>query len=487
MPPNIKYANKKKESQIHYNYYLIHNITMNIINKLYNSIKHMPDLQIKKISFFNENIFIINLESISSSKNTNDFILNYLSNRNIFKGFSSLEHDILNNIPSISFKSIKDSDVYNYLFNGFTILIYKNEIIAFETKNNLDRSITEPISEPTVKGPKDSFNENYNTNIGLIRKRIKDENLYFDEITLGKISKTKISIIYMKTLVDKDLLKDVKTKISSIKSDTIFDTYYIKELIKNENKSLIPTIKSTEKPDVIAKSLVEGKICILSENSNSVLIIPTFFIDYFYSDEDNYQKKFFVYFVKIIRMLALFITIFAPSIYLSLITYDEAMLPTDFLINFSLQRSGVPFPALIEAFLLMITFEILYEADALTPTNRGTSLSILGALVLGDAAVSAGIVSPIMVIVVAITAISSIIFTYQDFQSFIRFYRYMIMILSSLFGMIGIFFGFLFLITNLCSIKTFNRPYINLFNTFKSKKKLIKNGLLSQNTNKNIK
>ena len=210
----------------------------------------------------------------------------------------------------------------------------------------------------------------------------------------------------------------------------------------------------------IAKVLTEGKICVLSENSNSILIIPTFFIDYFYNDEDNYQKKFFVYFVKVIRLLALFITIFAPSIYLSLITYDEAMLPTDFLINFSLQRSGVPFPALIEAFILMITFELLYEADALTPTTRGTSLSILGALVLGDAAVNAGIVSPIMVIVVAITAISSIIFTYQDFQSFIRFYRYLIMLLSSMFGMIGIFFGFLFLLTNICSINSFGKPFL---------------------------
>lgn len=433
---------------------------MNIIKKLYNSQKHSPDLQIKKITFLNDTIYIINYQSVSSSNNSNDYILNYLSNRNTFQSINSLQNDILNNIPSISFIKIKDEDVYYYLFNGFTILIYKNEILSFETKNDLDRSISESTSEPSVKGPKDSFNENYNTNIGLIRKRIKDENLYFDEITLGSKSKTKISIIYMNDIVDKKLLSTVKEKISSIKSDKVFDTYYIKELIKNENNTLIPTIKSTEKPSVISKVLTEGKICILSENSNSLLIIPTFFIDYFYNDEDNYQKKFFVYFVKVIRLLALFITIFAPSIYLSLITYDEAMLPTDFLINFSLQRSGVPFPALIEAFILMITFELLYEADALTPTTRGTSLSILGALVLGDAAVNAGIVSPIMVIVVAITAISSIIFTYQDFQSFIRFYRYLIMLLSSLFGMIGIFFGFLFLLTNICSINSFGKPFL---------------------------
>ena len=289
----------------------------------------------------------------------------------------------------------------------------------------------------------------------------------------------------MNDIVDKSLLDNVIKKISSINSDKVLDTYYLKELIKNENKSIFPTIKSTEKPDIVAKCLTEGKICVLSENSNNSLIIPTFFIDYFYNDEDNNQKKPFTYFVKIIRMLSFFITIFAPSIYLSLITYDQKTLPTNLLINFISQRSNIPFPALIEAFALMITFEILYEADSLTPKSRGATLSILGALILGESAVSAGIVSPIMVIVVAITAISSIIFSYQDFQSFIRLYRYLLMILSSFYGIIGILFGFIFMITNLSNIKSFGKPFLLPFNPLiNNKKELIKKGLLIQNTNK---
>ena len=459
---------------------------MNIIDEIKAKKEYTPDLQIKEVSFGLNKLYIINIQTVSDSSQSNKYILDYISQRSLFKHeiISSLKNDILNFIPSISFIDIKKSEIMNYLFNGFTILIYKNEIFAFETRASLDRAISEPTSEPTVKGPKDSFNENYNMNIGLIRRRIKSENLHIKELTLGSKTKTKVSIIYMDDVIDKDLLNDVINKINDIKTDKILDTYYIKELIKNENNTIIPTIKSTEKPDTIAKCLTEGKICILSENSNNILIIPTFFMDYFYNNEDNYQKKLFVYFVKIIRIFALIITIFAPSIYLSLITYDQQMLPTNLLINFSLQRSGVPFPALIEAFLLMFTFELLYEADALTPTTRGTSLSILGALVLGDAAVSAGIVSPIMVIVVAITAISSIFFSYQDFQSSIRLYRYLLMILSCFFGLIGIVFGFLFILTKLCSIKTFNRGYFILFNTYKNRKKLIKEGLLVQNTNK---
>ena len=454
---------------------------MSIINKIYKSKNHMNDLQIKEIKYKNNILYVINIQTVSSSKDTNEFILKYLSKFNN----SSLK-TFINNIPSISFISINEKDVFNYLFNGFTILIYKDEIIGFETKADLSRSITEPTSEPTVKGPKDSFVENYNTNIGLIRKRIKDENLYMKELTLGSKTKTKTCILYMNDIVDKTLLNNVIDKISNIKSDKILDTYYIKELIKEENKSFFPTIKSTEKPDIIAKSLTEGKICILSENSNNVLIVPTYFIDYFYNDEDNNQKKPFVLFVKLIRLLSFFITIFAPSIYLSLITYDQKTLPTNLLLNFASQRSNVPFPALIEAFALMITFEILYEADSLTPTNRGATFSILGALILGEAAVSAGIVSPIMVIVVAITAISSIIFSYHDFQSFIRFYRYLLMILSSFYGIIGILFGFIFIITNLSNLKSFDKPFLLPIAPFinKNKKELLHKGLLVQNTNK---
>lgn len=465
-----------------------HTNIMNIIDKLYKSKEHTPDLQIKKVTFGMSKIYIVNIQTVCDSSKSNEFILEYLSKRSLLKNklISSIKKDILNYTPSISFIEIKENDVMNYLYNGFTIVIYNKEIIALETKAIIDRGVTEPTSEPTIKGPKDAFNENYNTNIGLIRKRLKTENLFLKELTLGTKTKTKTCIMYLDDIVDKSLLEDTINKINNIKTDKILDTYYIKSLINKENKSIFPTIKSTEKPDTVAKCLLDGKICIICENSCNVLIIPTFFVDYFYNDEDNYQKKIYVEFVKIIRVFAFFITIFAPGIYLSLITYDQQILPTSLLMNFSLQRASVPFPALVEAFILMFTFELLYEADALTPASRGTSLSILGALVLGDAAVSAGIVSPIMVIVVAITAISSIFFIYYDFQAFIRFYRYILMILSSFFGIVGILFGFIFIITNLCSIKSFGKPFMYPITPKikMTRKEQLRKGMLIQNSNK---
>lgn len=459
------------------------------IDRFYKMKEYAPDLQIKEVSFGISKLYIINIQTVSSSELTNHFILDYLSKRSLIKNelISNLKNDIQYHIPSISFIEIKETDITKYLYNGFTVLIYKNEAIAFETKANLDRGVNEPSSEPTIKGPKDSFNENYNTNIGLVRKRLKTDSLHIKELTLGTKTKTKVSILYLNDIVDKELLDETITKIESIKSDKILDTYYIKSLISNENKSTFPSIKSTEKPDTISKSLTEGKICIISENSCNALIIPTFFIDYFYNDEDNYQKNIYIKFVKIIRIIALFITIFMPAIYLAIITYDQQILPTSLLINFSLQRASVPFPALIEAFILMFTFELLYEGDALTPSSRGTSLSILGALLLGDAAVNAGVVSPIMVIIVAVTAISSIFFVYYDFQSFIRFYRYSLMFLASFLGIVGVLFGFIFIITNLCSIKSFGKPFMITISpklNIKSKKELIKRGLMIQNTDK---
>ena len=385
-----------------------------MINKFKKDKQNIPDLQIKKINFGLNKLYILNIQTLSSSQLSNQYIMQYLSQRSLLKtNFSSIKKDINNFIPSISFIEVDyDQDkIYEYLFNGFTILIYKKAALAFETRATLDRGVNTPVSEPAIKGPKDSFNENYNTNLGLIRKRIKNKNLYIKELTLGTKTKTKTCIFYMNDIVDKELLNYTIQKLKNIKTDKILDTYYIKELIKKENKTTFPTIKSTEKPDTIAKCLTEGKICILTENSDNALIIPTFFVDFFYLEEDNYNKKFYSEFIKILRIIAFFITIFAPSIYLSLITYDQQMLPTSLLVNFTLQRYTVPFPALIEALLLLFTFELLYEADALKPSSRGTSLSILGALVLGDAAVSAGIISAIMVIIVAITALCSMFFS----------------------------------------------------------------------------
>lgn len=433
-----------------------------IINELNNIKKDIPDLIIKKIkvSFFNY-VYIITSETVSSLDRANNFILKYFSNINIFSNpIDKLKKDINSNIPSINLKVVKSiEELKNYIFNGFTVVIYKGKYIAYETRGDLDRGINEPSSEPVIRGPKDAFTENYNKNIGLIRKRIKSEHLFLKEMTVGKLSNTKVGILYMNNICEDSIVKEIEESIKSIKVDGIFDVNNLKEYIVKRKHTLFPTLIYSEKPDDAARMLLEGRVIITLENSPSIIIAPTFFMDFFKNSEDYYHTPFYATFIRFIRLLAFILSIITPALFIAIITYNQEILPISLLSNFQAQRSNVPFPAIIEAFILMFTFELLYEGDSRTPFNRGTSLSILGALVLGDAAVKAGLISPIMVIVISIASLSNLVFIYYDMQGAIRFWRYILMFFSSFFGLIGFLIGLTLLIINLCSIETFNKPY----------------------------
>ena len=438
--------------------------TKEILKELRDLKKKMPDLIVKdiKVGLF-KHVYIVTNEAVSSGDKVNDFILKHFSGLSIVGSnfIKNFKRDVKRNIPSINFKDVKTRESFmEFLFSGFSIVIYKNEVIAYETRAELDRGVTEPTGEPVIRGPKDSFTENYNKNIGLIRKRIKSEHLCLDEVTIGKQSKSKVGIMYMENICEDGIVDAVKKSLENINIDGVMDVNNFKSFFNKGNHTLFPTLLYTEKPDDTCRFLLDGRVVVTMENSPTVLIAPTFFIDFFQNSEDYYHKPFFSSFLRIIRFIAYFLAIITPALFIAIITYDQEILPVSLLINFTVQRSQVPFPAIVEAFVLMFTFELLYEGDARTPSNRGTSLSILGALILGDAAVQAGIISPIMVIIIAVSAISSLVFIYYDIQGSIRLWRYVLMILSAMFGIVGFMCGFLLLLINLCTIKTFGKPYL---------------------------
>ncbi len=434
-----------------------------LIKYLENLQKDMPDIIIRKIKVgLFKYVYVIVDQTVSSSDRVNDFVLKFFSNKSIFgSSFKNFKNAIISNIPAINYKNVRSKDeLVEFLFSGFTIVIYDGEVSAYETRGELDRGINEPSSEPVVRGPKDSFTENYEKNIGLIRKRLKSEYLVLKEVTVGKESKSKVGIMYMSNICEDELKNEVIKTLENINIDGVTDVNNFKSYIDNNNRfTFFPTCLYTEKPDDVCRYLLEGRVIVTMDNSPSILIAPTFFIDFFHNSEDYYHKPFFSSFMRIVRFVSFFIAIVTPALFIAIVTYDQEIIPVSLLINFAEQRNNVPFPVIIEAFLLMFTFELLYEGDARTPVNRGTSLSILGALILGDAAVQAGLISPIMVIVVSVSAISSLIFTYYDIQGSIRFWRYLLMISSALFGIVGFVVGFLILIINLCSVKTFGKPY----------------------------
>lgn len=422
-----------------------------------------PDLIIRdiKVGLFKHAYIVVN-QSVSSGDRVNDFVLKYFSSKNIFGSnvLKNLRKRIEENIPSINYVPVDSKDkLLELLFSGFTIVMYDNSISAYETRGELDRGVNIPQSEPVIRGPKDSFTENYNANLGLMRKRIKSEHLVLKEITVGRETKSKVGILYMDNICEDDLVESVKASLESIDIDGIMDVNNFKSFVEQKNVTFFPTVLYTEKPDDACRFLLEGRVIVTMDNSPSVLIAPTFFMDFFQNSEDYYHKPFFATFMRIVRFFSFFLSILTPAFFVAIITYDQEILPVSLLINFAEQRNSVPFPVIIEAFLLMFTFELLYEGDARTPSNRGTSLSILGALVLGDAAVNAGLVSPVMVIVVSVSAISSLVFIYYDMQGSIRFWRYLMMILAALFGIVGFVMGLMLLLINLCSVKTFGKPY----------------------------
>lgn len=424
------------------------------------------DIVSRKIKVSRKEIMYIYLESVSSDDKISDFLMKDLSSyikNNKISLFDNLFKSLQNTIFNSHLKTIDNyEDIYYYLASGYTVIFINGEkkAIAIETKNELDRGVTESTSESVIRGPKDSFTENNAINLGLIRKRIKDPNLWFDETVIGKRTKTKVTIAFINDIVDKKNVKQIKQKLQNIDIDGILDGGSIRELIMTKQKSSFPKFKSTERPDLACKSLLEGKIVILIENSPFILITPGLFVDFLHSAEDEYQKSINTNFTRILRTIAFILTIVTPGFYIAITTFNQQMIPNELLISLSIQREGVPFPTAFEIIILITTFEILRESDIRIPNAMGSAIGIVGALVLGDAAVSAGIISPIVVIIVAITAICGLLYTDIDFVNATRLWRFIFILFSIICGLIGFVIAGIIFITKLCSLEIQGVPYL---------------------------
>jgi len=322
-----------------------------------------------------------------------------------------------------------------------------------------DRDIGVIKSEISLSGAKDSFNENINTNLNLIKRRLNTNKLKIDSLTIGRYTNTNIFILYIDGIVKKDLVNHVKKNLNKINIDGIIDSSYLKNSLEN-NFNIFPTLTTTERPDKCSMALLEGKIVILVDTSPYALILPSFFIDFFHTTDDYFQKAFNTSFIRIIRLIAFLIAIFTPAIYISVTTRNYNLVPLDLLLVLKAGRTFVPFPAYIEALFMIICFEILKESDLRRNITSGSAISILGGLILGDAAVAAGIVSPIMIIVIAISSIAGLIFTSIELSNAIRTYKIILLILSTLFGIYGVIIGSILLLFNLLTTETFGYNYI---------------------------
>ena len=440
-----------------------------LVDEIKKAFGSSTDLIIRPFIIDNREITLVMSEVLGSSSYVNDFILRRLLT--IKFQSDNIGSELLNFIPTNNGKILnKLSDMTDYICMGFALILFNDneseKAIAIEARATVDRGIGEVNNEASITGSKDAFNENFNTNIGLIRRRIRDCNLYVDGMFVGKSSKTKIGILYMNNIAIKKNVNDIKNKLKKINVDGIIDTGNLKSYLDSKTNFFFPTITSTERPDKVAQALLEGKIAIVSDNSPFVLITPTFFVDYLHTSDDYYEKAINTSFIRIIRFLALFIAIFTPALYIALTTHNQDILPLSLFLNFMQQRDTVPFSALIEALFMSISFEILRESDIRKPASMGTSVSILGGLILGDAAVSAGIISPIMIIVISISAISGLAFSSIEMIYALRWWRFILLFLGMFFGLFGIFVGFIILLASLVTTSSLSVPYLAPFSPF---------------------
>ena len=457
-----------------------------IINKLKEETNNSSYIVYREKYINNIKIDIIYNEVLTDQDKMSNFIYRSLDHIEKIYQEKELLYDVIkNNISNIKIKEINNyQDICKYLNNGFVILLIEDDYsLALEVKKNLTRSIEKPMTETTIRGAMDSFTENIETNIGLIKRRLKTNKLWNEDMELGKYTKNKISILTIKGLTDSKIKDNIINKLNSLEIDGVTDTGTLKHLIENETKTIFPTSITTERPDKVVSSLLRGKTVIIIDNCPFVLIMPIDINDFFLSQDDKDSNYVNNSLTRILRYLAFFITVLTPGIYIALTTFNQEMIPLELLTSFASQRSTVPFPAFFEALLMFISFEILRESDYRIPNVSNSALSIVGALILGEAAVNAGIVSPIMIIIVAITAISALVIVEPELSNAIKWYRILFMLGGTTIGIFGIFIVFIIFTTNLCSINSYGKSFTMPFTPINSdiKNSIIKFPLLKRN------
>lgn len=354
-------------------------------------------------------------------------------------------------------------EVVTEILEGNTILLLEDygHAISIDTAKFAARTVEEPKVEKSVKGSKEAFVESVDVNRSLIRKQLKDSRLITEVVKIGERAPSLVSVMYIQDLADPELVQKVKERTMQIKSDTVLNLDMLEEHIEDRSYSLIPSVLVTERPDRASAYLLEGHVILLMGNSPNALIAPITFWSLFQSGEDYYLRWPEGNFIRIIRLMAMFIAFFTPAIYVAASTFHVEMLPTDLMLAIAGTRERVPFPIIVEVFFMELTFEILREASTRIPTAMGATIGIVGALILGQAAVEANIISPILVVVVAITGLSSFAIPSISLNYAVRILRFGILIAATVMGFFGNALFFILILAYMSSIKSFEVPFFS--------------------------
>lgn len=325
------------------------------------------------------------------------------------------------------------------------------------------RSVDEPTTEPNVRGPRDGFVESLTTNISLIRRRIRSSRLKIETAEVGVLTRTKIAVCYLQGIANDKIVEEAKQRLRRINTDSILTSGAIEEFIADQSFSLFPLIQYTERPDRTAGSLLEGRIALVVDNTPSVLLVPCTFLPLMQAAEDYSNTSPFATFIRVLRFIALNIALLLPALTVAVLSFQQDFLPTQLIETLSNTRQDLPFPIFVEIILMEFLFELLQEAGARLPQTIGQAVSTVGGLVIGQAAVSAGFISPVTVIVVALTAISSFTLPSYAAENSIRILRFALIIMAAILGSVGVILGLMVILAHLCSLRSFGIPYLSPF------------------------
>jgi spore germination protein KA len=335
-----------------------------------------------------------------------------------------------------------------------------SEAFVCDVRGFEKRGVEEPQSEVVIRGPREGFTEVLRTNTSLLRRRIRDPRLWIKEFTVGRVSRTQVAIAYIKGIANDKVVQEARDRITRIDVDSIQESGELEEYLEDAPLSPFPTILRTERPDRVTGALFEGRIAILTDGTPFVLIAPVTFLMFLTSPEDYYERYFIASAVRLLRWASFLIALLLPALYVSVTTFHQEMLPTPLVLAIAAQREGVPFPAVFEALLMEVAFEILREAAVRLPKIYGPAISIVGVLILGEAAVRAGLVSSAMIIVVALTAIASFVTPIFSLSIAVRLLRFPMILLAGTLGLFGVVFGFSVVVIHVSSLRSFGVPFL---------------------------
>lgn len=437
------------------------------LNYIKNLMNNNSDIVYRNINFKKTKLALIYIDGMADKVLLNDFVI---------KPIMELEQSHEGNnvedfITASDYKSFDDLEVaINLMLSGDSLLLVdgKEEAYIIASRSWPVRGVSEPRGESGLRGPLDGLTETVRFNTALIRRRIRDTRLVVKSKSIGVRSKTDCAIMYIDDIVDPEIVKKVDERLDEIRIDAILDSGYIEQLIQDNKWSIFPQMQSTEKPDVIASALYEGRVAIVVDNSPYALLAPTVFANFFQCADDYYLSFLQGMYSRVLRYLSIFLTTLLPALYISITTYNSSIVPSKLAYSIARSRASVPFPSIIETLIMEISLQLVVEAILRTPKAVASTIGIVGGLIIGQAAVSAGIVSPFMIIIISITTLTSLTTPNISLNTSFRYIRLGMIFASYFIGLYGILLVFIIVLLHLSNLKSFGISYLSPLTTFRT-------------------